>query len=150
MLLLGGTSDLRSNGPNFVPLWATRYHYWGLHLSSVQPDPIPYHSWLLDSINRVVHLSSGQPPPTEYQFWPLDSSTGGLIIPQVSLIQRLTKCQADLKEYHSWSLDATTGGTSQLRSTTLNWVPILATRCLYWGYIYPQVSLAQRLTKCQA
>ena len=43
----------------------------------------------------------------------------------------------------SWSLDASTGGTSELRSTRPKLVPFLATRCLYWGYIWLKVSLTQ-------
>ena len=43
------------------------------------------------------------------------------------------------------------GRTSELRSTGHKLVPLLAMRCHYQGvYIWPKVSLTQRLTKCQA
>ena len=38
MPLPGGTSELRSTGPNLVPLLATRFLYQGLCLSSGQLD----------------------------------------------------------------------------------------------------------------
>ena len=37
----------------------------------------------------------------------------------------------------------------ELRSMGHKFVPLLATRCLYWGYIWLKVSLTQRLNKCQ-
>ena len=52
---IGGMSELRSNIPNLVPPLATRCFYWG------------------------VHLSSGQPGISSYYSWPLDASTGGYI-----------------------------------------------------------------------
>ena len=47
--------------------------------------------------------------------------------------QKMTLHQLDPTSYHSWPLDASVGGTSDLRSTGHNLVPLLATRCLYWG-----------------
>ena len=40
----GGTSELKSTGPKFVPLLTTRCFYWGVHLSSDQPDLTYYWS----------------------------------------------------------------------------------------------------------
>ena len=112
MLLLGWEYiELRSTGPNWVPLLATRCLYQGV----------------------------------------------GYIWPEVSLTQRLTKCQADLKYYHSWLVDASTrgggGGTEDIGVTGWGtcdqrsawpevdqmscWpavVQLLTTRCLYWGW----------------
>ena len=166
-------SHLRSTRPKFVSLLATRCHYWGyVWTQSNGPKWVPLlvircHYW-------VVHLSSGQPHPTEYQSWPPVASTGRYIWPQVSLTQRLTKCQADLKEDHSRPLDTSTRGyvSSQVNQTQLftthgHQMPLLGV-CLSSGqshpteyqswlldaftgrYIWPQVSLIQWLTKCQA
>ena len=61
---------------------------------------------------------------------------------QVSLTQRLTKCQADLTKYGSWPPDASTGGMSEYQpdpkahqmSRWPDVVLLLATRCLYWEW----------------
>ena len=75
MPLCGGTSELRSTGPNLVPLLATRCLclYWGVtsELRSAGPNLVP----LLAA--RCF-------------YW-------GYIWPKVSLTQRPTKCQADLR-----------------------------------------------------
>ena len=69
---------------------------------------------------------------------------------QVSLTQMLTKCHIDLMEYFSWPLDASTWGCGWKEGVHLTkhqpdsqtdqmscWpavVPLLTTRCLYWGW----------------
>ena len=140
-----GTSEHRSARHTFVPVLATRCLYWGctsdlrstVHI--LVPGGISDHrlawpkgwpnvklTWHSTTLGHQmpllgVQLSSGQPDITLYQSWPLDSSLGG-------------------------------GGTSELRWTGHNLAPLLATRCLNGdrGYIWPKVSLTQRMTECQA
>ena len=104
---------------------------WGLHLTKGQPDPKvdQMSSWpdvvpLLATRCLYLCLSSGQLDPTQYHSWPLDASTGGYIWAQVTRTQVSTS---------PWSLDALLGGISEIRSTGPKLVPLLATRCLYWG-----------------
>ena len=41
------------------------------------------------------------------------------------------------------------GDTSDQMSSWPDILPLLATKCLYQGYIWPKVGLTQRMTKCQ-
>ena len=64
MPLPGGTSELRLTGPNAVPLLATRCLYWGVCLSSGQPDANWFHSCPLEaSTGEGVHLTKDQSDP---------------------------------------------------------------------------------------
>ena len=117
MPLWGSTSELRSTGPNLVPLLATRYLYWG-------------YVWLGVSLTqRLTQMSS----------WP---DVVLLVATRCLYWVDLTKGQPDPKadQMSSWpyvilllALDASTGGTSELRLTRPNLVPLLAARCLYQG-----------------
>ena len=115
--------ELRSMGPKFIPLLATRYLYWGVHLTECQCDPKdnPMSRWP----DVVLLLAT-------------DASTRMYIRLNVSLIQRMTKCQDDLIYYHSWPPDASTRGTSDLStkrtSENLNslWIYALLHRGLFY------------------
>ena len=150
MSLLGGTSDQRSAWPEIVPNLATQ------------------------CLNLGVHLTVGQPDLKQFQTWSQDVAPGGYIWPMVSLTWSssklghkmllpgrlcLAKSQPDPKADQMSSWPAV--------------VPVLATTCLYQGYVlpnvkltssstthdqqmplpgeynWPKVSLTQRLTKCQ-
>ena len=94
-------ADQMSRWPDVVVLLATRCLYSGMsELRSI------WHKFVLllstRSLYQGVHLSSDQSDPVNHM--------------QVSLTQKLTKCQADLMQYSYWPLDASTGGTSYLRS----------------------------------
>ena len=119
----GHMSELRSTGPNLVPLLATRCIYQGYIWTQI--------NWI--QLNTA--LGHQMPLPGEGYIWP-----------KVSLIQRLTKYQADLIQYHSWPLDASIGGSSEFRSTRPNLVLLLATRCSTGGYIWAQVNWTQLST----
>ena len=178
MPLLGGTSELRSTTPNWVPILAIRYLYWG---------------YIWPQVSLIQRLTKCQADLKEYHSRPWDTSTREYVSSQVNQIQLCTThghhmpllgiClnsgQMGPTLYHSWSLDATTrgtselrstrpkdwpnakltwssttlghqmplpGGTSELRSTRPNFVPLMATRCCYWWYIWAQINW----TKCQA
>ena len=47
----------------------------------------------------------------------------------------LSSGQPDLTLYWSWPIDVLAGGMSELRLIGPNLVPVLVTRCLYWGYV---------------
>ena len=139
--------ELRSMGPKFVPVLATRCLYQGVCLTESQSDPkanqmsrwpdivlssgqldlCQYHSWPPDASTRGVHLTECQPDPKDDQNVKITwCSTiighqmplpGGYILLNVSLTQRMT-----------------------IMSKKPDVVPFLATRCLYQGVC---------LTECQ-
>ena len=93
--ILEGISQLRSTGPQFVLLLATRCHYQGVHLTEGQPDPKADHMSSLPDVVKTlghqmsllrVHLSSGQLFPSSYHCWPPDATMGCYIWVQVNWI----------------------------------------------------------------
>ena len=151
MPLTRGTSDPRSawtkadqmlSWPEVVPLLATRCLYQGVHLTKGQSDPKAdqMSNWpevvplLTDRCCYWGYLTKGLPDPKVEQMSSWSSITLDHYMPLTGV--HLTKGQPEPKadQMSSWP----------------EVVPLLTTGCCYWGYIWPQVSLTQRLTKCQA
>ena len=64
----------------------------------------------------------------------------------------LTECQPDPKAHQMSSWHMTAGQSDPKAHQMSSWpdiVLLLATRCFYWGFVWLNVSLTQRLTKCQ-
>ena len=144
---------LRSMGPKFIPLLATRCLYQGVCETESQPDPKanqmsrwPNIYWAPVNWTYVRTILGHQMPlqggtsdwmSAWCKGWPNVKMTWwstilghqmpllGVVWPNVRLTRRMT-------------------GLSRWPYIVL----FLATRCLYWGYIWSNVRLTQRMTKC--
>ena len=156
MPLLGGTSDFSSGSPD--PM---QYHFWplgtytgeGVHLTDLITYPRE---------DYRLHINNNKKDQSTYaQYFPLQflrtnihwlwqtSQISILLHCNVQLTSSMAEHQMRKKTFctHNpwnlvmfWSPNASTGSMSELRSTGPNLVPVLATRCLYWRYIWAQVN----------
>ena len=104
---------------------------------------------------RQLNMTSGQWDPSEYHSWAPDASNWGHLgsvgtwdvrgLP-VKNEESITKYSWNSKMVY-WTLQTI---EHELRSMGPKLVPLLGTRSSTRGYIWPKVSLTQRLTKCQA
>ena len=147
--------ELRPMGPTLVPLLATRCLYLGSILGW-WGGGTSYHTpaWPTDWPNVMLTCSS----TTIDDYMPVHGvqvgvgESGGkrgcrgvrghwqLHMKNEVLCKLLLKTQDGLLQTIE----------HELRSSGPNLVLVLATRCLYWGYVWLKFSLTQRLTKCQA
>ena len=158
MPLPGGTSELRSTGPKLVPLLATRCLYCRVHLTEGQPDP------KADQMSRWPDVTLLLVTRCLYQGDTSELRSTGpnvvLVLATRCLYQgvHLTEGQPDPKpdQMSSWpeivpflATRCLYGGYIWTQSTGPNLVLVWATKFLYQGYVRLNVSLTQRLAKCQ-
>ena len=167
-------NDLKSTRPNAVLLLATRCLYGG-HISAqvhqIQFSTTLGYSMLLWGLG-VGYISAQvnwiQQSVTLGHKMPLPGGTSELRSTRPNLVPLwATRCiyqggtqssgQLDTTEYQSLT---TTGGVCLTKgqsdpradqmSSWLDVVPLLATKCFYWGHVWPRVSLTKGLIKSQA
>ena len=152
--------ELKSMGTKLVPLLATRCLYLGT-LRGIGGDGVG------------VHLTKHQPDPQDDQMshWP-----AVVLLFTTRCLNRVGgvkwanrgnwSCIWKIKMVYCKVLLKTQDGLLQTIEHELKWmepklVPLMATRCLYlgalrgigvmgWGYIWQNISLTQRMTKCHA
>ena len=163
--------------PAAVPLLTTRCLYWGLGVSIREANRVcrgigglhmknedcllqstcENSRWSVADNRTWAQVNGTQVHTTLGHRMPLPR---GYVWLEVSLTQRLTKCQDYLTSYWAqvnWTYVSTILGhqmplwedTSDQMSRWPEVVLLLATRCLFWGYIWLNVSQTQRMTKCQ-
>ena len=123
----------------------TRWLYWRLHLTECQLDPkgwtnvkMTWFSTILGHdmpLSRVMFdwISAWHMPMTKYRMTWCSYHSWPPWMPLLGV--HLTKYQLDLKD--------------DQMSRWPDIVPFLSSSCLYWGHIWLNVRLTQRMNKCQ-